>query len=31
MPNGKLAIAVDNLIKLYNPNSQEFEKAFPGH
>jgi WD40 repeat protein len=26
-----LAIAVDNMIKIYNPLTKEFEKALTGH
>jgi len=31
MPNGNIAIAKDNVIKFYNPQRQEFEKALTGH
>ena len=31
MPNGNLVIAKDNMIKFYNPQKEEFEKALTGH
>lgn len=31
MPNGNLAIAKDNLIRIYNPSKEEFEKNLTGH
>jgi len=31
MPNGNLAIAIDNMIKIYNPTKDDWEKALTGH
>ena len=31
MPNGNLAIAKDQMIRIYNPSKDEFEKSLTGH
>jgi hypothetical protein len=31
MPNGHIVIAKDNVIKFFNPQKEEFEKALTGH